>query len=135
MPSHTPPPSPLELRRFGLVTAAIVAALFGISLPWLFDRAFPWWPWIVAGLLVSAAFLGPRSLGPVYRSWMAIGHLLGWINTRVLLGLLFYAVLVPTGLAMRAFGHDPMRRKLDADAHSYRVLSTEQADNHFERPF
>ena len=39
------------LRDFGLSTGGIVAALFGIFFPWLLERPWPLWPWIVLGLL------------------------------------------------------------------------------------
>ena len=41
------------LRRFALVTGAILAVLFGVLLPWLFGFGFPLWPWIVAGVLAA----------------------------------------------------------------------------------
>jgi hypothetical protein len=131
----TPPLSPAELRRFGIVTALIVVVLFGLLLPWIFDHRFPIWPWIVAAVLSSAGLLMPGALGPVYRGWMIFGHLLGWVNTRLLLGLVFYAILLPIGLVMRAFGHDPLMSKLEPDATSYRVRSSEETREHFERPF
>ncbi|MGH8602955.1 MAG: SxtJ family membrane protein, partial [Gammaproteobacteria bacterium] len=88
-------PSTDELRRFGLITAAIVALLFGVVLPWLFDHALRLWPWIVAGVLSGWALVWPRTLFPIYRAWMAIGQVLGWINSRIILGLMFYVMIMP----------------------------------------
>jgi hypothetical protein len=75
-----------ELREFGLITAAIAAGLFGLVLPWLKHHAIPYAPWIVAVVMLLLALLAPLALKPVYRIWIKIGDLLGWINTRIILG-------------------------------------------------
>lgn len=43
----------------------------------------------------------PHFLKPVFKVWMAFAELLGWIMTRVILIILFYAVLTPTALVAR----------------------------------
>lgn len=130
----TPAPDRKALRSFGLTTAAIVAALFGLLLPWLLSHPWPRWPWIVAGVLGGLGVVLPAALGPVYRVWMKFGHVMGAINTRLILGLLFYAVFTPVGLAMRLFRWDPMRRRPSA-GNSYRVASRARSPQHMEKPF
>ena len=132
--TELPPPDRKELRTFGLMTGGIVAVLFGLLLPWLFSHAFPLWPWIVAGVLGSLGLLAPAALGPVYRLWMKFGHVMGAINTRIILGLLFYVIFTPVGLAMRLFRWDPMRRR-KSDGGSYRVVNHPKSPKHMERPF
>ena len=46
-----------------------------------------------------------------YKIWMKIGHILGWINSRIILGMVFILVLQPIALIMKFFGYDPLRRK------------------------
>ncbi len=128
-------PGARELRKFGMITGAIVAGLFGLLLPWAFDYAWPLWAWIVAAVLWSWALVHPRSLFVVYRLWLRFGHVAGWINTRIILAILFYAVFFPFGLLMRLFGKDPMRRKADDAAASYRILSATMDKDHVERPY
>ena len=41
------------LREFAIVTGAILALIFGILLPWIFERPYPYWPWIVFFLIAS----------------------------------------------------------------------------------
>ncbi|MEA3275505.1 MAG: SxtJ family membrane protein [Pseudomonadota bacterium] len=124
------------LREFGLVTGGIVAVLFGLVLPWLFGAAeFPRWPWFVGALLATWGLSWPAGLGPVYRGWMKLGHALGWVNTRILLGILFFLLFLPAGLIMRLLGKDPMARKRDSGATSYRVASKDQPRDHLERPY
>lgn len=128
-------PDKKGLRNFGLTTGAIAAVLFGLLLPWIFGHGFPLWPWIVAGVLAAWALLAPATLRQVYRAWMAVGHVLGWINTRIILGLVFYLVVLPAGGMMRIFRKDPMARRFEARAPTYRVPSIDHAKNHLERPF
>jgi hypothetical protein len=131
-----PPTAPTSaaLRSFGLIMAAMVAGLFGLALPWLFGRPLPLWPWIVAFAFALPALAAPRMLGPVHRAWMAVGAVLGAINTRILLAAMFYLVMVPVGLVMRLAGRDPMRRARRDDP-TYRLPSTERAADDMEKPF
>jgi hypothetical protein len=128
-------PGKEELREFGLVTGAILAVLFGLLLPWLFGHVWPLWPWIAAGVLWGWALLLPASLLPVYRGWMAIGHVLGWLNTRIILGIIFYLMFLPVGLLMRLLSKDPMARSIDKSIATYRVTHARPKKDHVERPY
>jgi hypothetical protein len=122
-------------RKFGLVTSAIVVVLFGLAIPWLFSLNLPKWPWIGAGVLSAWALLAPITLKPVYIGWMKFGNVMNWINTRLILGILFYGMFVPFGLVMRLFGNDPMRRKLDRDSVSYRIECEPDTRENVEHPY
>ena len=126
----------LGLRKFGLTTGVIIVVLFAFFFPWVFEMSdWPIWPWILAGLLWLPAMLFPESLRPVYTTWMKIGHAIGWINTRLILGLLFYLMVLPMGLVMRLFGKDPMARKRDKSVSSYRIKSVSESKDRLEKPF
>jgi len=135
MTTKTPELSTPELRKFGLTTGAIVAVLFGLLLPWLFNHGYPFWSWILAGILWLWALIAPATLKPVYNGWMKVGHVLGWINTRIILGLMFFTVFFAVGLVLKILGKDPMSRKIDKTAESYRVTSRVHTKDHVERPF
>lgn len=75
---------------------------------------------VVAGLaLVLVSRAAPRSLVKPYRAWMALGEALGRITTPILLSLVFVVVLVPTRLALKLFGKDPLTRRFDRAASTY----------------
>ena len=125
-----------ELRKFGLVMAAAIAVVFGLLLPWLFGRPWPTWPFVLAGVFVAFAIAWPRALGPVQRGWLRMGQALGWVNSRIVLSLLFFVVVLPLGLLMRLFGKDPIARKRDPAATSYRIPSAAPPDpKSMEKPF
>ena len=128
-------PGTNELRKFGLVTGAIVVTLFGIALPWLIGYQWPIWPWIFAGILWVWGLTSPNSLFLVYRIWMKFGHVAGWINTRIILAIMFYLVFFPAGIILRILGKDPMARKLDSTSKSYRIISAPIEKDHIERPY
>ena len=128
-------PNRKELRSFGFILGTMTPAIFGLFLPWLFDHSFPRWPWIFCGVMLTWALILPKTLKPVYLVWMTIGQALGWVNTRIILSIMFYLIILPTGLIMRLAGKDPMARSLTKELESYRITSTVPDKKHVERPF
>lgn len=124
-----------ELRKFGITTGIIIALLFGLLLPWIFSRPIPRWPWGVSSVLIIWALIAPGTLKIVYSIWMCISHVLGYINTKIVLAIVFYLVFTPMGVLMKIFRKDPMRRKIDNGAISYRCASVKQPKEHMERPY
>lgn len=123
------------LRHFALTTAAVVAAGFGVLLPSLGGFGWPLWPWVIATVLALWGLVKPASLRPVYRGWMRFGQLASRIMTPLVLGLVFFVLFLPMGLVMRLARHDPMRRRLDPGARSYRVPSRPQPPDSLEKPY
>ena len=108
-----------ELRRFGFTVAIPLALLGGVGI-W---RGHSVLPIVLGGLaliLAGLAVVAPSLLGPVHRVWMQVAHALGWFNTRVLLGLVYFFVMTPIGIVMRLMGRDPLDRRL-TDRPSYWV--------------
>ena len=125
-----------ELRRFGLLFGAILVLLFGLLLPFLVGYSFPLWPWVVALIVATLALLVPTALTPFYRGWMRFGLVAAFINTRIIMFVLYYLLFVPTGLVMKLFGRDALARTIGGKTtDSYRVASTVRPNDHFERPY
>ncbi len=131
-------------REFGLTTGAIVVALFGLAIPFLFGLRYPsWpaafplsWPWLILWVLGGMALLAPMSLAPVYKYWMKFGHFMGtYIMTPLIMFLVFFGMFMPIGLVMRLFGKDGMARKIDRNADTYRVESDQPPAKNLEKPF
>ena len=123
------------LREFGFVMAAVVGGLFGLFLPWVFDRPWPTWPWVIAVPFAFAGLVFPSGLKSVYRGWMRLGHAIGMITTPLILGILFYLVITPIGLARRVLGKDTLKKQFDPDCESYRVTNKDSTTADMERPF
>lgn len=124
-----------ELRKFALITGAMIALVFGIVLPWLFSQAWPTWPWLAGSILALWGIVAPASLALVHKIWMKFAEGLGWINSRIILTLVFYLVVFPTAAILRALGKDPLRRKFEAKLVSYRITSKPRARDNLEKPF
>lgn len=124
-----------ELRRFGFTTGLIVAVLFGLVLPWLFANDFPRWPWGISLILFLWALVSPLTLKVLYLSWMKVGLVLGWINTRIILTILFCVVFVPVRFMLKMLRKDPMSRAFQKESRGYRVMSKQMTKEHFRRPY
>jgi hypothetical protein len=128
-------PDRQELRKFGLVFATAMVVIFGLFFPWVLERPWPMWPWIVAAVFAVPALLLPQVLKPVFLIWMKIGHVLGWVNTRIILGILFFFIFAPVALVLRLFGKDMLRQRLDTSATTYRIASEHLPRDRMERPY
>ncbi len=130
-----PIPNKKELRHFGLLTGAMLIILFGLLIPWLRGHGLPRWPWTIAVILWFCSILAPLALRPVYQIWMRIGSILGWINTRIILGSIFFCMVTPMALMMKLFKRDPMTRKLDSSLNTYRLPAERKPRLRMEKPF
>ena len=123
-----------ELRNFGL----IVGGIFGLIGVWpaiLRGQPPRWWAIALGVALIVPALVAPGVLRPAHRVWMALGAALGWVNTRIVLGVIFFLVITPTGLLLRLTGRDPMQRRTDAGATTYRVPRKSRPGAHMMRQF
>ena len=104
------------MRQFGVA----LACLLGLVVLWQFFYGHAsLWPWLLMALVVLIlAWLAPTWLRPLARVWMWIGHWLGFVNTRLLLGLVFFLIITPVSLLFRLIGRDVLALK-KKQANSY----------------
>src|SRR5262249_54266315 len=91
-----------KLRSFGL----IVAGGFAFIALWPVVRGHNPRTWILGFSLVlsATALVLPSALKPFYRVWMTVGEALGWVNSRIILTVIYYLVIVPIGALQRMTG-------------------------------
>ncbi len=124
------------LRNFGLMAGAFISVIFGVLFPWLGENSIPWWPWLTAGVLCIWSLTVPQTLRPLYRGWMTVGLAIGSIVNRLILGIVFFGVVLPMGFIKRIVGNDAMARRLDKNVSTYRVAKVMRSSrSHMERPF
>jgi hypothetical protein len=123
-----------QLRSFGL-TVGGVFALIGLS-PFLFHgHDIRWWAVAVAGILILPALVYPKILFWPHKGWMFVGHVLGWINTRIILSVVFYLIVTPIGVFRRWLGKDPMGKRLRPDLESYRTIRKPRPASHLTKQY
>jgi Saxitoxin biosynthesis operon protein SxtJ len=101
-----------ELRRFGLTVGGMFVLLGTLS-RW---RGHVWPPAVLIPLgvaLIVPGLVAPGILGPVQRAWMGGARVIGEVNSRIILGIMYFLVFAPVGFVIRAFVRDPLDRKLD----------------------
>ncbi len=104
-------------RSFGWTIAAAFALLGAISL-WRGLQRGAWELGVAVAFLVLAGF-APGMLAPLNRAWAWIGRVLNSVLSPVLVMVLFYGVITPVGLAMRALGKNPLHLRRDPHSSSY----------------
>ena len=88
-----------DFRKFGITVGLFLMVISGF-LFWKGKDSFE--IMLVSGLaLLVLGLTIPVVLKPVYWVWMVFGAVLGWIMTRVILGMLFYLVITPLGMLLR----------------------------------
>ena len=98
-----------------------MATVFAVIGCWpLLGGATPrWWALAVGGAALVVALAAPQWLAPATRVWLRFGLLLHRVTSPIILAVIYFGVVTPTGLLRRALGKDPLRLKRDPDAESY----------------
>lgn len=102
-----------EGRRFGFGVGGGFLALAGLA-AW---RGHPIEARVLAGLgsvLVIAALVVPTRLAPVRRSWMAMANAISRVTTPVLMGIIYFFIVTPTGWMRRLVGGSSLTPRRDA---------------------
>ena len=105
-----------NLREFGLTLGAFFLVISGVC---LFKQKSAYLTYSLIASCVSSimGLVLPSFLKPVYIVWMRFAFILGWINTRIILVILFYLVFTPLGLLMRLFRIDLLERENKLDSY------------------
>lgn len=124
-------PSGRDLTMLAIIFLVIPSAIGGYQL--LRHGSESGYYWIGAGVILAVCRLIPPVFTRIYKVWIYLSVILGYFVSRILLTLIFFLVLTPTGLLMRLVGRDPMERKLDPNAQSYWNRREPQEDTSIER--
>lgn len=99
------------LREFGFLLGFGFPLIIGFLIPLISGHGFRYWTLCLGIIFLFFAIIKPNFLNRPYKMWMKLGHILGWLNSRLILGLIFILVLLPISFFMRIFGYDPLKRK------------------------
>jgi hypothetical protein len=102
-------PDQKQLRQFAGIWFLAFCALVG----WSIARKTGYWHeveigWAIAGIISIAGLVFPPLIRPIFVGLILLTYPIGWVVSHVLLGLIFYGVVTPIGLLLRATGHDSL---------------------------
>lgn len=106
-----------ELRQLG-ITVGIVLGLLG-GLFFLCKKDYYSYLFILSVAFLFLGLVAPTLLKPIQKIWMALSIIIGWFITRIILIVLFYLVVTPTGILARLFGKDFLNLRFDRNINSY----------------
>ncbi|MGH7931505.1 MAG: SxtJ family membrane protein [Candidatus Binatia bacterium] len=122
------------LRSFGLTVGGVFALI--ALWPAVIRGGQPHiWAAVVSVLLIVPAVIWPTSLSRIHKGWMALAEVLAWVNTRIILGAVFYLIVTPIGVVRRLLGKDPMGTKPNGNVESYRILRKPRSASHLTRQY
>ncbi len=124
------------LRKFGLIMALVIALIFGLFFPWVFNLKMAIWPCVISSILLGWALLLPDTLVFIYKPWMMLAYYVGIFNTKILLIVVFFVVFFPTALFLKLLGKDAMNRQFkDKSINSCWKKSKKQFKDHMEKVY
>jgi Saxitoxin biosynthesis operon protein SxtJ len=104
-------------RSFGFVFA-VVFCIIGCW-PLLYGEPLRWWALAVAAVFAVLALIRPQLLHLLNLAWLAFGRLLHRIVSPLVMGMLFFAAVTPTGWLMRLRGRDILSLKRRPELKTY----------------
>jgi hypothetical protein len=125
-----------ELRNFG-ITLGIIFGLLGSLLLWR-EKGYVVTFFILSGFFLFFGLALPGLLKQIYKVWMTLALIMGWVMTRVILSILFYLLVTPIGLAARLVGKNFLDKKFKSEnSNSYWIKKEKTVfkKSDFERQF
>ncbi len=106
-----------EQRKFGM----LICFIFLISAFYPLKNGSP--PvYSLIGISIIPLFLAvvmPEGLNPFFQLWMKFAYLLGWINTRIILTVVYFSLFCSTGLILKLIGKRPIDTRFNKDSSTY----------------
>lgn len=122
-----------EIKKFGIGLALIFSLVALVR--FFFGKDTDYYLISAALLVLSLALISPLVLKPIFVAFSYLAFGLGWLNTRIILSLIFYIIFVPIGFTMKIFGKDALGLKLDKAKKSYWRKSKTAGLSNYENQF
>jgi hypothetical protein len=120
--SHFPTEKSSE-KSFGVVFSIVflIVALY----PLINSEGLRIWALVVSAIFLLLAYIAPKILSLPNKLWLKFGMLLGSVIAPIVMVLIYFITVLPTGLIMRLLGKDLLKQKLDKNAKSYWIERSE----------
>tara|TARA_Y100000590_G_C15417672_1_gene900122 strand:- start:50 stop:448 length:399 start_codon:yes stop_codon:yes gene_type:complete len=104
-------------RSFGITFFVVFLAVFLWQL--LKNEELIVWLLIIAFVFLALGLINSKLLTPLNKGWNKFGILLGNFIAPIVMAIIFFAVVTPTGLILRLMGKDLLRLKKNKDKKTY----------------
>ena len=109
-------------RNFGFVFAAVFLI---ISLyPLWFGKNMHLWAGIITFIFLFFTIFLPKALILPNKLWFKLGSFIGAIVSPIIMGMIFFLTVTPTGMIMRLLGKDILNQKINKTIKSYWIKKT-----------
>lgn len=124
-----------DWKKFG-ITMGIILSIIGFYLLWKKNNNYNYILFLAAAFFITGLIL-PSILRPIYKVWMALAVVMNFIMTRVIMAVIFYLIVTPTGLIASLTGKKFLDMKIDKSAKSYWIVreKTSKLKSDYERQF
>ena len=103
-------------RSFGLLFFVfLIVSLW----PLTHEGSIRIWSVIVSAVFLILGLINSRLLTPLNVLWFKLGMILGAIISPIVMGIVFFLVVTPTGLILRIMGKDLLNKKYDKEKETY----------------
>lgn len=124
------------LKSFALTMSWAFPVVFSLALPWLFSYAYQVWPLFISASLMLLYLFKPSWIYWPFKGWMFVAGIIGWVNTRIILGLSFYLLIAPIGMVLNLFGKLQYKKQMPKHQTSSYVKPDEKSKKEsLEYPF
>ena len=96
-------------RNFGIVFS-IVFLIIAIW-PILNQNEIRIWSMMISFIFLILGLINSKFLSPLNKAWFKFGLILGSVIAPIVMGIVFFFVVTPTGLIMKALGKDILALK------------------------
>lgn len=109
-----------DLKQFGLTLAGILT-IFG-AINFLKGRTgFYTWFFGLSIIVFLLVITVPKHIKPIFVIFSKVGHAIGWVNSKIILTLIYFIFITPIAIIMRICGRDLLNRKIDKKEETYWV--------------
>ena len=124
-----------DWKKFG-ITMGIILSIIGFFLLWKKNNNYNYIFFLAAAFFITGLIL-PSILRTIYKAWMALAIVMNFIMTRVIMAVIFYLIVTPTGLIASLTGKKFLDMKIDKSAKSYWIVreKTSKLKSDYERQF
>ena len=112
-----------KYKEFGILMGTLIPTLFILVIPFLFNHERKYISIVIGLFFILTAISKPKLLKKPYIWWMKFGGILGWINSYLILGMVYLIVLIPISLIMKIFGHDPLSLNIKKTRTSFKIYN------------